>query len=102
LEAVGEEGGMSMWLKRIAAGFRRPRENNTPAPAHSTCPRSGEVWILLPADKGDPFPPKLLPMVTIREVRSEWVRYSHGNGGFFDDERMPVSRFTAIYEKGST
>lgn len=65
-------------------------------PKPEIIPQTGETWLLKSTAKGlwsslDEVRVKIL------DVKSGWVRYDMGN--IFSDERMKLSRFTAIYQK---
>jgi len=61
-------------------------------------PKIGEKWYLK-ADDGDPWGRKDYEPVTILDVKDSWVRYKFP-GHMFQDERMKMSTFVRIYQKG--
>lgn len=67
-----------------------------------TFPKPGEIWIFRnPSAKKDPFIPKAEDTVKILEVKKGWVRFSMGNGYFFNDERMSEWMFIFCYRKSA-
>lgn len=68
--------------------LRRRTDDERPIPA------PGELWLLKGND--DPWPNRYGP-VKILDVRPGWVRYSMGS--VFDDCRMRMDTFTAIYRR---
>ena len=48
-----------------------------------------------------PWPSERLPMVKILDCKEGWIRYAF-RGHLFQDERMELDRFLAIYKRAKT
>lgn len=66
----------------------------THVPVHNIQP--GQRWLLRQGD--DPWGSKVIPPVTILDVRGSWVRYRIGDGSLFLDERRPAREFCKLYQ----
>lgn len=73
---------------KLQLGCHNPRDDMSKITA-------GEKW-RLQENIGDPFPPIRPVIARILEVKDGWVRYSLG---IFNDQRMPITRFTSLYVK---